>query len=45
MSYFETMAEALEEVSPTFNFAPFGEILQPLIEEILVEKGLTRESQ
>ncbi len=32
MSYFSTMAEAMEQVGPTFNFGPFAEILQPLIE-------------
>ena len=42
MSHFTTMAEAFEEVGPTFKFGPFSEILQPLIEEVLVEKGLTK---
>ncbi|MCP5095415.1 MAG: IS4 family transposase [Chloroflexi bacterium] len=42
MSYFSTMAEAMEQVGPTFNFGPFAEILQPLIEEVVEEKGLTK---
>ncbi len=42
MSYFATMAEAFEQFAPTFSFAPFAEILQPLIEEVLVEKGPTK---
>ncbi len=42
MSYFSTMAEAMEQVGPTFKFGPFAEILQPLIEEVVEEKGLTK---
>jgi len=42
MSYFSTMAEAMEQVGPRFNFGPFAEILGPLIEEVVEEKGLTK---
>ncbi|MDM8520864.1 IS4 family transposase [Anaerolineales bacterium HSG6] len=42
MSQFATMAEALEEIGPTFKFGPFAEILQPLIEEVIEEKGLSK---
>ena len=42
MSYFSTMAEAMEQVGPRFNFGPFAEILQPLIDEVVQKKGLTK---
>ncbi len=42
MSYFSTMAEAMEQVGPTFKLAPFAEILAPLIEEVVEERGLTK---
>ncbi len=42
MSYFATMAEALEQIGSTFSFAPFAEILHPHIEEVLVEQELTK---
>lgn len=42
MSYFATMAEAIEQIGPTFSFAPFAEILHPLIAESLVEQGLVK---
>lgn len=42
MSYFGTMAEALEQIGPSFSFAPFAEILQPHIEEVLAEQELTK---
>ncbi len=41
MSYFATMSEALEQIGPTFSFAPFAEILAPHIEEVLIEQELT----
>lgn len=42
MSYFATMTEAIEQIAPSFSFAPFAEILQPHMEEVLVERGLTK---
>ena len=42
MSYFTTMTEAIEQLGPTFSFAPFAEILHPLIEEVLAEQELTK---
>ena len=42
MSYFATMAEAIEQIGPSFSFAPFAEILQAHIEEVLAERGLTK---
>ena len=42
MSYFATMAEAIEQIAPSFSFAPFAEILQAHIEEVLAERGLTK---
>ncbi len=42
MSYFATMAEAIEHIAPSFSFAPFAEILHPHIEEVLKEQGLTK---
>jgi hypothetical protein len=36
------MAEALEQIGPSFSFAPFAEILSPHIEEVLAERGLTK---
>jgi len=37
---FSTMSEAFEHIGPTFSLAPFAEILQPFIDEVLVEEGL-----
>lgn len=42
MSYFTTMADAFEQIGSSFSFAPFAEILQPLIEEVLAEQGLNK---
>ncbi len=42
MSYFTTMADAFEQIGPSFSFAPFAEILQPHIEEVLTEQGLNK---
>lgn len=39
---FSTMTEAFEHVGPCFSLAPFAEILQPLIDEVLVEQGLNK---
>lgn len=39
---FSTMTEAFEHIGPTFSLAPFAEILQPLIEEVLAEQGPDR---
>ena len=39
---FSTMTEAFEQIGPSFSFAPFAEILQPLIDEVLTEQGLDR---
>ena len=39
---FSTMTEAFDHIGPSFSFAPFAEILQPLIEEVLAEQGLDR---
>jgi len=36
------MAEAIEHIAPSFSFAPFAEILQPHLEELLAERGLTK---
>ena len=36
---FTTMLDAFEQLGPSFSFAPFAEILQPLIEEVVVEQG------
>lgn len=42
MSYFSRMAEAIEQIGPSFSCAPFAEILQPFIEEVLIEQELTK---
>lgn len=42
MSYYMKMADALEQIGPTFSFGPFAEILQSLIEEVLVEEGVVK---
>lgn len=39
---FSTMTEAFEHLGPSFSLAPFAEILQPLIDEVLTEQGLGR---
>jgi hypothetical protein len=39
---FSTMIEAFEHIGPTFSLAPFAEILQPLLDEVLVEEGLDK---
>lgn len=36
----QTMKEAFSKIGADFNFAPFGQILQPLILEVLRELGL-----
>jgi hypothetical protein len=36
------MTEAIEQIAPSFSFAPFAEILHPHIEEVLAERGLTK---
>jgi hypothetical protein len=36
------MTEAFEHIGPTFSLAPFAEILQPLIDEVLTEQGRDR---
>ena len=42
MSYFTTMVDAFEQVGASFSFAPFAEILQPHLEEVLAEQGLNQ---
>lgn len=42
MSYFMTMVDAFEQVGASFSFAPFAEILQPHLEEVLAEQGLNQ---
>ncbi|MEW5956114.1 MAG: transposase domain-containing protein [Chloroflexota bacterium] len=39
---FSTMTEVFDHIGPSFSLAPFAEILQPLIDEALVEQGLDR---
>ena len=39
---FSTMIEAFEHIGPTFSLAPFAEILQPLIDEVLAEQERDR---
>lgn len=39
---FSTMIEAFEHIGPTFSLAPFAVILQPFIDEVLVEQGLDK---
>jgi hypothetical protein len=39
---FSTITEAFEHIGPSFSLAPFAEILQPLIDEVLTEQGLDR---
>jgi len=41
MSYFATMDAAIAHIAPSFSLAPFAEILQPHLEEVLKEQGLT----
>lgn len=37
---FSTMMAAFAQIGPTFSLAPFAEILQPLLDEVLVEQRL-----
>ena len=39
---FSTVTEAFDHIGPSFSLAPFAEILQPLIDEVLVEQGQDR---
>lgn len=36
---FSTITEAFDHLGPSFSLAPFAEILQPFIEEVLAEQG------
>jgi hypothetical protein len=36
------MIAAFEHMGPTFSLAPFAEILQPLLDEVLIEQGLDK---
>jgi hypothetical protein len=42
MSYIKIMGKVMEQIGTTFSFAPFAEILQPLIEETIEEKELSK---
>ncbi len=36
---FATMSDAFAQIGASFSFAPFANILQPMIGEVLVEQG------
>ena len=42
MSSLPTMVDAFEQIGPSFSLAPFAEILQPYLEEVLAEQGLNQ---
>ncbi len=39
---FSTMIAAFEHIGPSFSLAPFAEILQPFVDEVLAEQGLDK---
>lgn len=39
---FSTMTEVFDQIGSSFSFAPFANILQPLIDELVAEQGLNK---